>query len=118
VNWKTYLMKNFKFCIPASPISAGSRCNGSLLDFLNVIITAIAFLAPVSDCLTSLTRGVKHNIGGKLGQRLTVKQEKETPCIIQDNQTVWIIWPGHIQKRNATEIWCGSLKERDHLENL
>lgn len=76
MNWKKYLMKNFKFCIPASPISAGSRCSGRLLDFLNVIITAMAFLAPVSDCLTSLTRGVRRNIGEKLGQRLTVKLEK------------------------------------------
>jgi hypothetical protein len=48
-----------------------------LLHFLNSIITSIVCLAPVVECLTSLTGGVRQNAGrasgGALGRRLSVK---------------------------------------------
>jgi hypothetical protein len=51
-----------------------------LLHFLHVTITAIACLAPVTDC--SPTRRLRRNAGrasgGALGRRLSAKEEKNT----------------------------------------
>ena len=60
------------------------RSSEYLLDFLKVITTAIHCL-PSVECQASPTRDVRSNAGGAsggaLGRRLSVKQEKKTPCI-------------------------------------
>jgi hypothetical protein len=46
-------------------------------------MTAIVCLAPVIDCQSSPTRGLRRNAGGAMGWRLSVKQKKETPYILR-----------------------------------
>jgi hypothetical protein len=53
----------------------------SLLNFLKVIVTAIVRLAPVSDCYTSPTRGIRHNAG----RCVSVKQEKNKHPVLVVN---------------------------------
>jgi hypothetical protein len=63
------------------------RSSELLVDFLNVIVTAIVVLAPVTDCQTSPTRDERHKVvrasGGALARRLSVQQQKP-PCIMPD----------------------------------
>lgn len=53
------------------------RYSEYLLDFLTVVITEIVFLAPVIECQTSPTRGVRRSAGRASGEmldrRLSVK---------------------------------------------
>ena len=73
------------FLFPLDRKAPTLLCNVCLLDFLNVITTAIVCLAPVYHCKTSPTRGVGGNAGrtsdGALDRRLLVKQEKKHPVL-------------------------------------